>query len=245
MNKTSVIKYFYEIVMAALAIINIIFFIFNFFRLKINLDASSVLLTFIGFFFAFGGMYVYSIFNANVDAEKRAINELKEKYEIELDKAYNSLSSFRKLLSFYQIGQLIVNSPKISTQHSAWVRQFGLLYNEQKEYLKELSKDGSPLYRSYKTDFIAVCRGISDSLQFLMNRVERDKKAFFDGSGLSQNNQDALLYEIKGLIADLLYVGEDIMQESKEIPIQATQEKESISQRFKKAWKILKNDTED
>lgn len=246
MKRSNIIKCCYEIFMAILAITNTFFLIYNLNKWKVDIEPTSILLTFIGFFFAFGGMYVYSIFNANVDAEKKAINELHKRYVAELNQSNKDMLSVRNLLSFYQIGQLIANAPKISTQHFAWIQQLKSLYEEQKKYLKELSLNGSPLYRSYKMDFVAVCRGIGDSLHFLVNRVESDKEVFFADSGLSNSSQDKFLKDLKGLIADLLYDDDTIEalnqlsdQESIEI------EKAPISQRFKKALRILINDTEN
>lgn len=203
-KKSHASRYIYHISMAVLAITNSIFLIYNIKEWEVKIDPSSILLTFIGFFFAFGSMYVYSIFNANVDAEKRAINELRERYEIELDQANKDMSMVRQLLSFYQIGQLIVNLPKFSTQHSHWVERFNELFVEQKKYLKELSMDASPLYRSYRQDFTAVCRGLSDSMRVLNNRIESDKEEYFDSSGLPQEDFERFKKNITGLIVDLV-----------------------------------------
>lgn len=243
-KKNNAGKYFYHISMAVLALTNSIFLIYNIKGWEVSIDPSSILLTFIGFFFAFGGMYVYSIFNANVDAEKKAINDLRERYEIELDQANKDMLSVRKLLSLYQIGQLIVSLPRFSTQHFAWVQQFGSLFKEQKDYLGTLFMNASPLYRSYKTDFTAVCRGISDSMRFLVERVENDQEAYFEGSGLSKVDRDTYLNQLKKLIADLLYDDYSIQSFDK-LTDQDTQEKVPIYQRFKKALRIIVNGSED
>lgn len=244
MKRSNIIKYFYEIFMAILAITNTIFLIYNLNRWEVNMEPTSILLTFIGFFFAFGGMYVYSIFNANVDAEKKAINELHKRYVSELNQSNQDILSVRNLLSFYQIGQLIANAPKISTQHFAWIQQLKSLHEEQKKYLKELSLNGSPLYRTYKIDFDAVCRGIGDLLQFMVKRVESEKEAFFADSGLSNMSQDKFLKDLKGLIVDLLYE-DDTIEVHNELTDQDSLEKTPISERFKKALRILMNDTKN
>lgn len=55
----------------ALCITNIVFFIYNWgdLRLQIN-DTTNILLTIIGFLFAFAGINIYSIFNTNIETEK-------------------------------------------------------------------------------------------------------------------------------------------------------------------------------
>jgi len=197
-------KYFYHIAMALLAITNSVFLLYNLKSWKIDIDQTALLLTVIGILFAFGGIYVYSVFNANIDAEKRAINDLQERYKRELEQANKGLLSVHKLMSLYQKGQLIVNAPTISIQQSALVRECELLFNEQKEYLDELSKIPSPTYSAYKSNFDSVCQSISESLDFKIDQIEKKRKQFFADSRFSKTNQDKLLDELKKLYAILI-----------------------------------------
>ena len=191
--------------MAILALTNSVFLLYNLNKgWKIDINQTSLLLTVIGILFAFGGIYVYSVFNANVDAEKKAINDLQERYNKELEQANKGLLSVHKLMSLYQKGQLIVNSPTISIQQSALVREFELLFNEQEEYLNELSKTPSPTYYAYKSNFDSVCRSISESIDFKIDQIEKNRKQFFADSRLSKTNQDRLLDELRKLYAILI-----------------------------------------
>ena len=60
--------------MVCLCTINIVFLIANWGELHVNIDsATNILLTIIGFLFAFAGINIYSIFNTNIESEKKFI----------------------------------------------------------------------------------------------------------------------------------------------------------------------------
>lgn len=205
MKKSNISKHFYHTSMAVLAFTNSVFLLYNIQGWRINIDQTAILLTAIGVIIAFGAMYVYSVFNANVDAEKKAINDLRESYERELKQANKGLSSVHKLMSLYQKGQLIVNTPTISIQHSALIREFELLFEEQEKYLNELlSETSTSTYSAYKSNFDSVCQGISESLYFRINQIKENREKFFADSGFSKTNQDSLLDELSKLYAVLI-----------------------------------------
>ena len=67
--------FFYHFVMVCLCTINIVFLIVNWCELHVNIDsATNILLTIIGFLFAFAGINLYSIFNTNIESGKEAKN---------------------------------------------------------------------------------------------------------------------------------------------------------------------------
>ena len=77
-RKRSFWKYTYYITMTILAIVNSVFLICNWYSLSLQLSNESLLLSVVGFFFAFAGINIYSIFNTNIDSEKNALHELQK-----------------------------------------------------------------------------------------------------------------------------------------------------------------------
>ena len=69
-HRNSVILWFaYHFFSITLCIVNIIFFIYNWQDWTISLEnETNILLTIIGFLFAFAGINIHSIFNTNIEA---------------------------------------------------------------------------------------------------------------------------------------------------------------------------------
>lgn len=229
--------------MAVLAICNIIFLIHNIKHdnLTIDINETSIILTIIGFFFTFTGMYVFSIFNTNVEREKREIRELKNKYEEELIHANQGVSSVSKLLHFYQIGQLIVNSPQMNIHINAWIHKLQFMYKEQTDFMRELYKRGLPMYEEYRSNLLNVCRGLSESLSIMIERIENNENSFFEENVFPKIEQKRLINELKDL-NELL--DKDIeVTENSELQSFVVQKDNSLIQRLKRAWKELKGES--
>lgn len=223
--------------MAVLAICNSIFLIYNIDHWIVQVDQISILLTFLGFFFTFAGIYIYSVFNTNVDLEKKNLRELTNKYGDELAIANQGVYSVSKLLNFYQTGQLIVNSPRMNIHIYAWIHQMQSLYKEQIDYMRELYKRGLPMYADYRSDLLSVCRGLSESLSIM---IENRKEQFFDGTQLPRSEQKRLINELKDLY-ELLHKDIEVTEDT-ELQSYVVQKDNSLIQRFKRAWKELKGE---
>lgn len=232
--------YFYHVAMAFLAISNSIFLLYNVGHWNVEISETSTILTFIGFIFAFSGMYIYSIFNTNVEREKREIRELKAKYEKELIQANQGVLTVSKLLQFYQMGQLIVNSPQMNIDLHAWIAQIKSLYKKQTEYIRELYKSESPIYANYRADFRSVCRGLSQSLSVMIKRIEEHKDIFFAGANLSKIDKQNLIDRLNNL-QSLLMKDIDVTDNPEPQPIAKPKDK-SFCKRLKRAWKVLIGD---
>lgn len=236
-----VILIFYNISMTVLAICNSIFLIHNINNWEVDVNETSILLTFLGFFFTFAGIYIYSVFNTNVEIEKKNLRALTNKYGEELANANEGVLSVRKLIYFYQMGQLIVNSPRMNIHIYAWIHQAQSLYKEQTDYMRELYKRGLPIYADYRSDLLSVCRGLSESLSLMIEKVEKSKEQFFDGTQLPRSEQKRLINELK----DLNKLLHNDIEVTKNIELQSfvVQKDNSLIQRFKRAWKELKGDS--
>lgn len=228
--------------MAVLAICNSIFLMHNINNWTVNIDETSIILTFIGFFFTFTGIYVFSIFNTNVEWEKEEIRELKNKYENELISANKGIQSVRKLVYFYQMGQLIVNSPKMNIHIFAWIQEVNNLYKEQTDYMNELYKRGLPIYSNYRQDLLSVCRGLSQSLSIMVERIEGNEVKFFEGTGLPQSEHKNLLEKLKDL-SELLTKEIEVTEDLETQTILEHKDK-SFTQRIISAWKVLKGNSQ-
>lgn len=230
--------YFYHISMAVLAICNSIFLIRNIDDWDVNIDQTAILLTFLGFFFTFAGIYIYSVFNTNVELEKKNLRELTNKYGEELALANQGVYSVSKLLNFYQTGQLIVNSPRMNVHIYAWIDQLQTLYKEQTDYMRELYKRGLPIHASYRLDLLSVCRGLSESLSMMIERIEKRKDVFFADKKIPSNEQNRIINELKDLnelLCKNIEFTEDIV-----LPSYMENRNNSYIERFKRAWKELK-----
>ena len=93
--------FFFQFFMVALCTINIIFFICNWgdLRLQIN-DTTNILLTIIGFLFAFAGINIYSIFNTNIETEKAKMIELQKEYSHQMETAILKCLFMTRFINF-------------------------------------------------------------------------------------------------------------------------------------------------
>ena len=106
----SVIWWIYHLSMIGVVVINFIFLLFNWYNLQIELSETTLILTFVGFLFAFAGINIYSIFNTNIEEEKKRLNDVYNQYKDEISETLSLLNYSKKLISYYQFSQMIVTS---------------------------------------------------------------------------------------------------------------------------------------
>jgi hypothetical protein len=167
--------------MAVLAITNVVFFIYIWNDIKVVVDQTTLLLTFLGFLFAFAGINIYSIFNTNVEAEKERLIELASKYEEALKMSDNFMLNIKKLGVMQQIGLLITTTPKMTNQHFSWIQKCNKLYKTQEEFIRKLYDVGArDKAIEYLSDFTDVCQGISASLIPYIDKIKSDGNHYFE-----------------------------------------------------------------
>lgn len=113
-HRRSVVMWFcYHFFMVVLCCINILFFIINWTDLSLCInDVTNILLTIIGFLFAFAGINIYSIFNTNIEAEKERLIEIREKYSQIMDITLEEMTFSANTTKLQLYGQLIFTSKK-------------------------------------------------------------------------------------------------------------------------------------
>lgn len=153
-RRSVILWFFYHFVMVCLCTINIVFLIANWGELHVNIDsATNILLTIIGFLFAFAGINIYSIFNTNIESEKQKLIELQDIYKaqtltnIELMKFSASINK----LQLYS--QLIFSSRKMNSQILEWASIVADTINSIRLYLEEIKqKETHEIYEHNNND---------------------------------------------------------------------------------------------
>ena len=152
----------YQLFMVILCICNSIFLIYHIYDLKFTpTDTNTILLAVVGFFFAFAGINIYSIFNTNVDAEKERLNDIYLQYKKEIEMTTRDLEYAKKIIRYYQQSQLLTNSTTYNSQSIEYIFSLQIIIKEYKSFLLQLSENG--LHHEFtdsKGEFIDVSRGI-------------------------------------------------------------------------------------
>ena len=184
-----VVWYITQMFLIILACTNTIFLVHNIDDFRINLSPDNMILTAVGFFFAFAGINIYSIFNTNIEEEKKRLTDLSESYEKTLNgykeniDLYKNISEYsRRLIKFHQFSLLISSSKKFNSQiYSNWLPQFNNFLKEYHRFLLDLhSKLGNTdLFTEIRSDFTDICRGSFYSFSDFRKFIENNKNNYF------------------------------------------------------------------
>ncbi len=184
-----VVWYITQMFLIILACTNTIFLVHNIDDFRINLSPDNMILTAVGFFFAFAGINIYSIFNTNIEEEKKRLTDLSESYEKTLNgykeniDLYKNISEYsRRLIKFHQFSLLISSSKKFNSQiYSNWLPQFNNFLKEYHRFLLDLhSKLGNTdLFTEIRSDFTDICRGSFYSFSYFRKFIENNKNNYF------------------------------------------------------------------
>ena len=207
----SAVKYwfFFNFVMVALCVINILFFICNWadFRLQIN-DTTNILLTIIGFLFAFAGINIYSIFNTNIESEKAKMIELQNKYSMQMELTIHKMKFYDSIHQLQLYSQLIFNLTKTNSQIFEWVDKVKMLCTVIQEFVEESKKrDTVETFESDNDNLIALYRGLKYQQKSFLNRIVNSPSDFFQG--MDSKNQDALVDNISNMLAAIDFLDQD------------------------------------
>lgn len=130
--------FFYHFLMVCLVVINLAFFVYNFTSLEFTpTETTSLILTFVGFLFAFAGINIYSIFNTNVESEKRMLYDLKDEYEKKMTEATRAMEFSKALVRVHILGRLMVEPKNANSQFLDNLDKASRLLIKAKEYLIE------------------------------------------------------------------------------------------------------------
>lgn len=113
--------FFGHICATILVLSNSVFLIWNINDLQINVDESTILLSVIGFLFAFAAINIYSIFNTRVDKEKEELNDLIDQYESLLENDKRQLDITIIIVRFQTTILAISSTEKMNAQFLEWL----------------------------------------------------------------------------------------------------------------------------
>lgn len=201
--------FFFHFFMLALCVINILFFICNWadLRLQIN-DTTNILLTIIGFLFAFAGINIYSIFNTNFESEKAKMIELQNKYSMQMELTIHKMKFYDSIHQLQLYSQLIFNLTKTNSQIFEWVDKVKMLCTVIQKFVEDSKKrDTVDTFESDKDNLVALYRGLKYQQKSFLNKIVNSQSVFFQG--MDSKNQKALVENISTMLNAIDFLDED------------------------------------
>ena len=147
--------------MSILATVNTAFLVCNWKDLTINLTNESLLLSVVGFFFAFAGINIYSIFNTNIESEKSALRELQRKYDGELKLSSQMLQFPQELIMIWHTSQYIASANVIQNKSFDWLKDLKKRMKSQRDFVQNLLNHFQiEVHNRYRDDLANLAKGV-------------------------------------------------------------------------------------
>lgn len=160
-RKRSFWKYTYYITMTILAIVNTVFLVCNWFDLTLQFNNESLLLSVVGFFFAFAGINIYSIFNTNIDSEKNALQDLQRKYDGELRLSSQMLQFPQELIMIWHTSQYIATAKVMQSKSFDWLTDLKKRMKRQRDFVQGLREHYQiDIHERYRDDLANLAQGV-------------------------------------------------------------------------------------
>lgn len=193
------IWYLFLFAFVTIAGINFAFFIVHWKELEFDFSKTSIYITFVGFLFAFAGINIYSIFNTNIEEEKKRLYNLNEKYKDEIQRTMCLLDFSKKHVKYFQLSQMIASTTVFNSQLGEWLDEFDRLGKEFEEFLFELSQIDKEEFDSISPDFTDINRSVYYLFDSFQKKVIQNEVSFFTGvdDGLKKSFLDQLAETIK------------------------------------------------
>ena len=230
------IWYLFLFAFVTVACVNLAFFIVHWKELEFDFSKTSIYITFVGFLFAFAGINIYSIFNTNIEEEKKRLYDLNEKYKKEIQKTMCLLDFSKKHIKYYQLSQMIAGTTVFNSQLGEWLDEFDRLGNEFEEYLYELSQIDREEFDSISPDFTDINRSVYYLFESFQKSIKRDEVAFF------KDVDDGLKNSFLNQLAETIKTVNDMQTRDfseKKIEDNGTQTEPSVWDGLRIAWKAL------
>lgn len=205
---------FFQFFMVALCIINILFFIYNWgdLRLQIN-DTTNILLTIIGFLFAFAGINIYSIFNTNIETEKAKMIELQKEYSHQIETAIRKMDFYDSVHQLQLYSQLIFNLAKTNSQIIIWIDKVREQCQLIKLYIENSKKQDKVETYEYNVDnLLALYRGLKYQQSSFLERNATLHSSFFND--LDATNRKEIIDNIKVMFVSLDFLDPDDLDDN-------------------------------
>lgn len=196
------LKYAFYITMSCLAVINIVFFFCNWRGLQLDLSKESLLLSVVGFFFAFAGINIYSIFNTNIENEKRSIRELKERYDNQLKFSEKELQFPKEIIKVYQTAQYLASTETLTINSFDWISTIKEVMKEMRNFVKEFKEcENDHKFEMYRTDLMNLSKGVLVLLYQHKSNV--GKTSFFNSSNDEKDNYTKKLDDLIAFVEEI------------------------------------------
>lgn len=200
-RRSVVLWYGYQIVMLVLAVTNIGFFTYNITDLQINIDTTAIFITFVGFLFAFAGINIYSIFNTNIEEEKKRLTDLSAIYEEEIGNTTLLLDFSRKQIKYHQLSIVICNSRKFNGQILEWLGEMDIIISEFTRFLYVSAQEDTDNYEKMSKDFIDITRGVYYAFNNFQTELNNIGDQFFQG--VDQNTRSMVMEQLNLMCSKL------------------------------------------
>lgn len=198
------LKYFFYFTMTILAIVNVMFFICNWADIKPQLNNESILLSVVGFFFAFAGINIYSIFNTNIESEKEALRDLVERYDGELKMSSKMLQFPQELIMIWQTCQYLATSQTVQNRAFDSISDLKKRLEGQKEFVKDLKANHRIIqFERYSEDLANLAQGVMSTLKQHQVAIDGNDNFFRPIHGNEDN--------YKKRMADVISLAESIV----------------------------------
>lgn len=195
------IWYFFLFSLVTIAGVNLAFFVAHWQELSFDFSETSIYITFVGFLFAFAGINIYSIFNTNIEEEKKRLYDLNEKYKDEIKRTMCLLDFSKKHIKYYQLSQMISGAKVFNIQLGEWLGEFDDLRNEMVDFLYELSLIDKGEFESMSSDFTDVNRSVCYLFGSLYDRINANSKAFF--AHVDEELKNRFLEQLSNTISEI------------------------------------------
>lgn len=195
-------KYVFYITMSILAIVNTVFLLHNWNGWTINLNRESLLLSVVGFFFAFAGINIYSIFNTNIESEKSALMELQKKYDGELRLSSKMLQFPQELIMIWHLSQYISSAKHMQAKSFDWLRDLKQRLNNQRTFVKGLRDSYRiEIHERYRDDLANLAQGVLMVMKQHNDNIN-EGKIFFIPNVNHKDDYILLLTDVISFIED-------------------------------------------
>lgn len=172
------LKYAFYITMTCLAVINILFFVCNWYDMQLELNKEGLLLSVVGFFFAFAGINIYSIFNTNIETEKQSLRDLKDQYDNQLKLSEKELRFPKELIKVYQTAQYLDSTDSLTIYSFDWIKTINVTMNDMRNFVREFKEcENDYKFEIFRTDLANLSQGVLVLLRHHQSNIAKD--AFF------------------------------------------------------------------
>ena len=198
--------YFYHFSVIILCMSNSVFLIYHIFDYDIYWDnTTNILLTIIGFLFAFAGINIYSIFNTNIVTEKEKLTDLSSKHKEQIARSRFDMDSSLLLMNIVSTGIMVSTAKQFNSQYIEQLRGIKKMLSQLKSKLVKLDKKGESSSEQFKDlmgKLLDVVRNLRNQLNYHKEMVTvHSRSSFF--KRISEENREMALAHIDSLLTEI------------------------------------------